>query len=101
MRLLVFSLLTKIRPVSRPRACAENRAIVRSAHRKAAAGMGEPLIAVSPAYALLKRAGKQQRAGVMHGRTTENRATAALLLDNVVKTYGPVRAVDGVSVEVH
>jgi len=37
----------------------------------------------------------------MHGRTTENRATAALLLDNVVKTYGPIRAVDGVSFEVH
>jgi ABC-2 type transport system ATP-binding protein len=37
----------------------------------------------------------------MEGRSKENRATAALLLENVVKTYGPIRAVDGVSLEVH
>ena len=35
----------------------------------------------------------------MHGRSGENKTTAALLLDNVVKTYGPIRAVDGVSLE--
>ena len=31
----------------------------------------------------------------------ENGAVAALHLDNVVKTYGPIRAVDGVSLTVH
>jgi ABC-2 type transport system ATP-binding protein len=36
----------------------------------------------------------------MHGRSGENKTTAALLLDNVVKTYGPIRAVDGVSLAV-
>src|SRR5437899_1488030 len=55
-----------------------------------------------PAYALLKRPGKQQRgAMVMDGRSQADKATAALLLENVVKTYGPIRAVDGVSLEVH
>jgi ABC-2 type transport system ATP-binding protein len=37
----------------------------------------------------------------MDGRSNDNKATAALLLENVVKTYGPIRAVDGVSLEVH
>jgi ABC-2 type transport system ATP-binding protein len=37
----------------------------------------------------------------MDGRSNENKATPALLLENVVKTYGPIRAVDGVSLEVH
>jgi len=38
---------------------------------------------------------------VMDGRSQADKATAALLLENVVKTYGPIRAVDGVSLEVH
>jgi ABC-2 type transport system ATP-binding protein len=37
----------------------------------------------------------------MDGRINNNKATPALLLENVVKTYGPIRAVDGVSLEVH
>ena len=38
---------------------------------------------------------------VMDGRSQADKATTALLLENVVKTYGPIRAVDGVSLEVH
>src|SRR6202171_1656619 len=37
----------------------------------------------------------------MNEATSADKAVPALLLDKVVKTYGPIRAVDGVSLEAH
>ena len=55
--------------------------------------MASPFVASPPAYAVLKSAG-HEHAWIERSDGSDR---SALLLDNVVKTYGPVRAVDGVS----
>ena len=38
---------------------------------------------------------------VLDERSERDKGTYALFLENVVKTYGPIRAVDGVSLKAH
>src|SRR5262249_37068046 len=59
-------------------------------------------IAAIPSVRFIKEIGQATGRGkAMDGRSEDNKETAALLLENVVKSYGPIRAVDGVSLEVH
>src|SRR5271167_1960319 len=89
MMLLVFSLLTKIRPIlGRGRSERQHRE-----QRDSQSAHYRTFIASRPTYVLIRTAGKATAGERM---ATDKRAPA-LLLDNVVKTYGPIRAVDGVS----
>src|SRR5262245_59502393 len=106
MRLLVFSLLTKMSPV--PLACdcggSTSTATIRAKTSiRACMGEDHSLRCRQPTLHLRERArnGQDTRRGPwMDEPTREQEAASALLLDDVVKTYGTVRAVDGVSLAV-
>src|SRR5262245_58731551 len=102
MRLLVFSLLTKMSPVPLAWDCAGSiSAATIRAKTSIRACMGEDhsLRCRQPTLHLRERA-RQAPGTWMDEQTREQEAASALLLDDVVKTYGAVRAVDGVSLAV-
>src|SRR5215471_20908464 len=76
VRLLVFSLLTKIRPV--PLACAGGAAATKTARTRIDTRMRTHFVALKGAYALLKRTGKAS-AGVRHERANPRRRSRSRL----------------------
>src|SRR5499433_3655711 len=111
MRLFDFSLLTKMSPVSLAAAGREIPAttVVRTAmlteRRSRITGISLCLQTIAVAASVRPIKAAEQAARRMPGghrakgrmQVDERAVTPALLLDKVVKTYGPVRAVDGVS----
>src|SRR5262244_86571 len=111
MRLFDFSLLTKMSPVSLAAAGREIPATtgVRTAmlteRRSRITGISLCLHTIAVADSVRPIKAAEQAARRMPGghrakgrmQVDERAVTPALLLDKVVKTYGPVRAVDGVS----